>query len=509
MNRDKFFFIVIVLLATIACKKDNGGHVPEVDELLVKAVPATLVVDENTVVRKASSRLFGFSHNWYQNQRVIMDENDALTIPDDYLNLVKGFRLPMPLNRMAGTESHTFRWKLAIGPLEERSAQKVLSWGETRKQTYGPVEWVKSVREIDPNAEFTWSFNMITDGVQDHVDLVEFLTGDSGNDINGGVNWAAKRVEYGIPGPVNITVWELGNEVDFGELKEKFPIDVYIAECKKIIGEIRKISPDAKFAACGTTALWDNTTNNWNIWNSKVLTELGNEIDYITFHAYYLKQGLHTIDKYMNNIRSDILSIIGSFRVKVYISEHGAWPSNFTDKAYETNDLNGMLGTAEFLNRLFYRPEVAMVAYHNFNAGPWFTINKTDNVRYFSGIADMMKLFNDALGIDIVQKTISGEGTDIKDESCRLTASAMTTEKGLNLILVNRDSNKERDVNFQFANHYKLTKKTVLTADDLLSYNTANKKAINTETTMVNETSDFRQYVVPGKSMVVLYLEKK
>jgi alpha-L-arabinofuranosidase len=341
---------------------------------------------------------------------------------------------------------------------------------------------------------------------QDYADLAEFLTGDGSVNINGGENWAQKRIELGIVEPVKVAIWELGNELDLKV--SKYTPQYYIDKSLPAITAIKGVCPDAKFAAIGATAPWSGTRD-WRGWNTAVLQGLGNQVDYLTFHPYYgrVQSAMNNMENYMNEMKQQILTSTGSDRIKLYVSEHGVYPSDVNDQTTwtQTYDLKGTLATGAFIGRLFKRTDVAFSTTHAFNGGPWRIISRdqTLNSRYTSGIAEMTSAFYKAVGERVVKSTLTG------DNIVNLEPTAMLTNNGLNLVIFNLDPDIKRDLNFNFSlSPYKLKKEVIVTADALDSFNSLTEKKINTTEKELSNSGVFSSYTIPEKSMVVLYLER-
>ena len=482
---------------------------------------AMVVVNESTKIDIASRNKLGFSHDMAESQSVLMANTTTTDLKSDYFTLMQD--LPLPLNR--GGVGQDYLWKKTLGTMAERTGFPN-QWYPATPMNFGIIEWLKSVQGVTPDATFVWGFNMKqADYAADAADLAEFLTGDGTTNPNGGTNWAQRRIDLGVVNPVKVK-YELGNELDNATGSN---IDAYIQQSREIIAAVRQVDPTAKFAAFAKTAPWSaagtndgSPTGGWRDWHNKILQQLGNDIDYIAFHPYYLGYSLAYVDKYIDSIRDDIAAwetstgnVDPTHKVKIYISEHGVWPlrdetDNFNTAGHRTHDLEGSLGSAEFIIRMSHRPEVELVSIHSFTSGPWYAINKNSAGKlYLSGIGEMMKVMNQSLGKDVVKSTVTGDYTDLKMNDTSFAVSAMTTETaGLNVVLVNRDPRMKRDVSFQFEQKYKLVKKTVLTGDSILSdNNTSNPINLTTET--VNDESQFNHIVIPDKSLVVLYLELK
>jgi alpha-L-arabinofuranosidase len=481
---------------------------------------AAASIDTSDIIKQASKRMLGYNHDWYQSQIAIMEDNPAsLNIKTEYTSLLQNFGLPMPLNRMAGSDSQVFQWQQAVGDLAQRTPQS--TWGEPAAvYRFGPAEWLHSVLEVDSNAEFVWNFNMMLDTPEEHADAVEYLTGAGGGvNPNGGIDWAQRRIDAGIIAPVNVAVWELGNELDFAKYNSKFGpdgVEAYIQACRETILEVRKLIPDAKIAVLAKTSPWSDYNDDvvWREWHQTILQELGDEIDDMTFHPYYLGYPISKMEQYLDAIRDDIVQITGSDRIKVFLSEHAVWPEELPGKTwkeswYQTHALKGVLGTAQFLNRMFQREEIASATYHSFSSGPWGMVYKSPDTGqlYLTGIADLMKLLNESLGSEVVRVTLTGEHTEVGNPYASLTVNAMKTATGINLVIVNREPELKRQIQFSGLNGYVPVKETILTADSLDSHNTGTSQEIQVNTSELTGNVPFATYLMPAKSIVVLTLD--
>lgn len=299
--------------------------------------------------------------------------NDDLSLKYDVINQFQGY--PIPNSRMMGTASRYYRWKNSIGPYSERD---FIGYYSFEKEKVGIVEWIKIVREIDPDATFTFTLNLETDTASNAADLAEFLTGDGSINYNGGIDWAAKRIELGLENPIPI-IWELGNETDqssFNLIYNFSPKD-YVRVAKKYIYAIRKVDPDAVFAAHSATNTLsfddpqDQITNRGG-WNRYVLTELQDYIDYFIFHCYgSIAQNVLKLETNLDFAIDDMKSTVSpenSERIKLYFTEFSVIVSGeITDEKYkEGHQLKGALVVSEMINRLLHVPEVERANYHVF-----------------------------------------------------------------------------------------------------------------------------------------------
>lgn len=530
----KYRFVRIVLLgAAVFCRGQITVLAFGLQITTSQSLPVVISVDETRPIKVVDSRLLGLNHEWAGQTSVCAVSNAAGYNPQ-VIAAMQG--LPMPLNRMSGTVAMRIDWKGAVGPYANRTTQQLTSW-YNQKIGCGPVEWIQMIKAIDPTAGVTWTVNLFKPA-QDTADLVEFLTGDGLSNPNGGTDWAQVRIGCGITNPVIVDVWELGNELDGKGVLNPLddpedPASVrfrngfqnitnYTDLCRPHIEAIRSVQPSAKIAAhAATHSSWSDYAaffgGPWTIWHQNVLREIGDDIDYIAFHTYYNSLPSSRMEIETGMIANDILSITGSDRIKIYLSEHGWWPktndcppgttTEWKDSWYTTHALMGCLGTADWVTRMMNSPAVEMAACHAFSGGPWGLVYKsTAGGLYTTGMAELYGILADAFrdGISIVPVNVSGQNTDRSSSQCMFTAAALTTAAGVNLILVNRDTNTVRSVDLSSHRQYALAEKTVFTAPSMFSYNTATNRPITVTRTLLPSGESLSAIAVPAKSVVVL-----
>ncbi|MBL4702340.1 MAG: hypothetical protein JKX85_13885, partial [Phycisphaeraceae bacterium] len=119
-------FSTMLLGATIDSPQKplaKSGAGTEYDGIILKTKPlekaddpkVSLTVHEDQIIQPVPQSLFGFNHNWLWSNRWVMEDSDAQNpvISPDFLKTLAG--LPMPLNRMSGSMSQTYHWKMAMG----------------------------------------------------------------------------------------------------------------------------------------------------------------------------------------------------------------------------------------------------------------------------------------------------------------------------------------------------------------------------------------------------------
>ncbi|HEY9249693.1 MAG TPA: hypothetical protein VIO38_11195, partial [Rariglobus sp.] len=473
-----------------------------------RALPATLVVDEDRSLGAIDPRLLGIAYSWSTVNTYLYEHN--LRAP--FIEAFKGLRLP--LNRIGGAEGQAFKWKQAVGPRDQRPSQKIEPWfNEPVVQQCGPLEWVKTLTAIDPRAGFVIALNLLTDTPEDHADLVELLTSPVGENPNGGVAWAEVRAQAGLVEPVKVALWELGNENDWAGQKKSIPPEDYVARCQASIQAIRTVDPRARFAAHAAGAPHNTThprpfAGTWHVWHRLVLRELGPDIDYLVFHPYYNHGGVAEQESFITEIRADILALTGSDRIKLFFSEHAVWPSELRnrEKWPTTHNLHACLLTGQFLLDQLRYPG-SMAAVWSMNAGPWgmFYPDGRKGV-YTTGIADLLRTLNHGLGDRLLESRLEGERTRPEGHGTTLASAVMRDAAGVNIVLINLEPAAPRKLSVRLKNPWRLVEQMILTGDSPESHNTQDAAGLRTETRRPDDATSFTAFTVPPCSVVVLKL---
>ena len=528
INMRKIYFVVIVAVLMIFSMS-----------LCVSAEiqNATLTVSENNIIKKSSKNMLGINDEWKTSQ-LYFDSSQSTELSEDYWNLIKTRNIPINQSRMSGAGSANFRWKETLGTLNERINPSPL----------GLVEWIKCNKEINPNMDLTFTLNITLDTIEDHADLVRFLTlnPDDTNAVDeSGFNWAQYRVELGIKEPVNIKTFELGNEVYYhyvpscssGEGADDNEVlsgvKSYVEDCINIVNAMKEINPNISFSA-SDFSYSNATSQNAHIWNEYLINNLSSYVDYIVHHRYYYDYNFYWIQMQLKERLFEYIDKIDkSIRPNVYMSEYGYWQTGRNSELLRKGtSLHGVLTDAKFLNGIINCPYVTMANIHTtyeeissenywFSGWDLFRIYD-DGTIYATGPTEMLKIFNEAMGDgNVVKSTLSGNDYCVGYDSFplrentpvgTLTVSAhKKTDGGLNLLFVNSDSNVTQRVKYSYPwltrNKYKLSEKLVLTSANLGDNNIQGSSDIlYTKRYLVNDDAVFNSCDIEPNSIVLLKL---
>jgi hypothetical protein len=532
---------IIFVLATVCLIVFATSSVSFATDAVVNT---NLKIEEDIIIKPSTKSMLGINDEWKSAPLYLGDQVSTKT-SKRYLDMINSNCIPINQIRMSGYGSNNFYWKDSLGPMGERKNDNNL----------GLVEWIKSNMAVNPNVDFTFTINICNDTIENHADLVRFLTlmPEDENAIGSdGVNWAQRRIDLGIPEPVRIKAFELGNEVYHRycdleinptptEERVIEGVNNYIVDCKNAINAMVEVNPNIAFAVADFSYSKANAITA-SAWNSRLVESLGEECDYIVHHEYFFDYNFYWFEQQLKNRLFKYIDLIEeSKRPAVYVSEYGYWmesaglPDSMNWLPNGTS-LFGTLTDAKFLNNLMNMKYVEMANIHTTfenisTAEQWgpgwdlFRIFDDGNI-YATGPTEMLKIFNEAVGSgregeNVVKTTLStksddniyysgysnfpmGENTPVG----LLTVSAHTTsDGGLNLILVNSNDTITHDITAEFKKGYKLKEEIILTSDYLTDNNIIGSPDIlYAKRNLINSDIVFSRYTMPSKSIVVLKL---
>ena len=171
-----------------------------------------------------------------------------------------------------------YNWQDGIGPKDQRPSRINLAWGGRDNNHVGTDEWIALNKSMGSENVICVNLGLAT--IQDAVYWVEYCN------YKKGTYYSDLRAKYGHPKPYDIKIWDLGNEVDGSpwELGHK-NADDYVKIAREAAKAMRAVDHSIKLVASGSS--YYEETGKWVDWNRKVLTGLGDMIDYISIHRYW------------------------------------------------------------------------------------------------------------------------------------------------------------------------------------------------------------------------------
>ena len=284
--------------------------------------------------------------NLYDPSSSLADENG---FRKDYIDALKELKVTN-MRWPGGNFLMGYDWKDGIGPKEQRPTRINLAWGGVDNNHVGTDEWVQLNKSI--GSENVVAVNLGLGSILDATYWVEYCN------YKGGTYYSNLRAKGGHQQPYNIKIWDLGNEVDGlpWELGHKSAED-YIEIAREAAKAMKAVDNTIKLVACGSS--W-YSSNEWDNWNRKILTGLGDRVDYISIHSYwenspdyysYMGASARIFEDRINITASEIkaVSTVKGFKnpIGISVDEYGAFGRSFLNVLPVAQSLNSFIRHAD------------------------------------------------------------------------------------------------------------------------------------------------------------------
>ena len=212
--------------------------------------------------------------NLYDPASSLADENG---FRKDYIEAARELRITN-MRWPGGNFVMGYNWQDGIGPKSQRPPRINLAWGGIDNNHVGTDEWVALNKAIGSENIVCVNLGLAT--INDACSWVEYCNYPKGT------YYSDLRAKNGHEQPYNVEIWGLGNEVDGSpwELGHK-TAEEYVRIAREAAKAMRAVDNKVKFVASGSS--YYESTGQWVEWNRKVLTGLGDMIDYISIHRYW------------------------------------------------------------------------------------------------------------------------------------------------------------------------------------------------------------------------------
>ncbi|WP_017446747.1 hypothetical protein [Gayadomonas joobiniege] len=174
------------------------------------ALQAQIIVDADAVFAQQNPLFYGGNNIYPKGGQGLLNiksgEFDQQTLKMSAELGLRTYRFP------GGSEGNLYKWKRAIGPVDQRIDNVSGNNQGPQSNELGPDEFGRLLE----TTTFDQGVIMVAYGYEkpdDAADWVEYMNAEVGENPNGGIDWAAVRAKNGHPEPYNIKYWEIGNEV--------------------------------------------------------------------------------------------------------------------------------------------------------------------------------------------------------------------------------------------------------------------------------------------------------
>lgn len=247
-----------------------------------------MVLEKDYKISKIDDRLYGsfIEHlgravytGIYQPGHPSADENG---FRKDVLDFVKELNVPI-VRYPGGNFVSNFRWEDSVGP--ERKSRLDLAWRTLEPNTFGIGEFSKWAKKA--NTDIMMAVNLGTRGTADALNLLEYCNLDTDS------YYADLRRSHGDKDPYDIKLWCMGNEMDgpwqMGHKKAE-EYGHIAAETSKAMKQMDK---RIETVVCGSSSVSMPTFGKWE---SGVLDEAYDYVDYVSLHQYWDNKANDTAD---------------------------------------------------------------------------------------------------------------------------------------------------------------------------------------------------------------------
>jgi alpha-L-arabinofuranosidase len=256
--------------------------------------------------------------NLYDPSSKLADENG---FRKDYVDAMKELKVTN-MRWPGGNYVSGYNWQDGIGPKEKRPVRVNLAWGGFDNNHVGTDEWIALNKAI--GSENIVCVNLGLGNITEACNWLEYCNYKKGT-------WFSDlRAKNGHPDPYNLKIWDLGNEVDGApwELGHKTAED-YVKVGREAAKAMKSVDNTIKFVASGSS--YYEPTGQWIEWNRKVLSGLGDLIDYISIHRYwenspdyynYMGQSAYDFEEKINITAAEIevARVMNNFKNPILIS---------------------------------------------------------------------------------------------------------------------------------------------------------------------------------------------
>lgn len=245
---------------------------------------AKLTLDKYAPISKVDPRIYGSFiehlgravYDGIYNPKAASADEDGFN--KEVIELVKKLNVPI-IRYPGGNFVSGFNWEDSVGPKDQRPRRLDLAWRSIETNQFGLHEFEKWADKV--NSKTMMAVNMGTRGLDAARHLVEYCN------FPKGTAYSDMRRKNGAEEPFNIKTWCVGNEMDGPwQIGHKTATE-YGRAVNETSKAMKLVDDSIETIACGSSAL-DMPT--FGSWESTVLDEAYDNIDYLSLHRYYGNQ---------------------------------------------------------------------------------------------------------------------------------------------------------------------------------------------------------------------------
>lgn len=293
------YLVLLMALGGCDAAQENNYHSmgPAVNDFVSypvtwSATPLNCVIDTNTVLGSINPHVFGTNLEWFNDAGGIVGQDESLRRNIETLareQHVTVMRYP------GGTLADFYHWKDGIGPVEARHDTKHPTDPGISNNRFGTPEFYRFLQTT--HAEGLITVNAGTASAKEAADWVAYANQPEN----------LLRAKDGVKAPMNIKLWEIGNELYLpgnpGEQIITVTPEVYAQRYLEFSHAMKAVDPSIKTIAIGVALAHTGPATQYPEWSKVLLEKAGSEIDMIAVHnAYfpvlYKERQPHVLDVY-------------------------------------------------------------------------------------------------------------------------------------------------------------------------------------------------------------------
>lgn len=256
------------------------------------STPLTLTIDTNTVLGTIHPHVFGTNLEWFNDAGGIASQDETLKNNIEQLTREQHTTV---MRYPGGTLADFYHWRDGIGPIETRHDTKHPTDPGTSNNRFGTPEFYRFLQATHTEGLIT--VNAGTGTAKEAADWVAYANQENN----------ALRAKDGFKAPMDIKLWEVGNELYLpgnpGEQIITVTPEVYAQRYLDFSRAMKAVDPSIKTIAIGVALAHTGPATQYPDWSKVLLENAGSEIDMIAVHnAYfpvlYKERQPHVLDVY-------------------------------------------------------------------------------------------------------------------------------------------------------------------------------------------------------------------
>jgi len=254
---------------------DKVNHAQSYPAILAKT-PLKCTVDLRTTLGTINPRIFGTNLEWFNDAGGLTSKEPMLKEKITQLAKSQGVTV---MRYPGGTLADFYDWRDGIGPVEFRPNRKHPTDEGVSNNDFGSPEFFRFLQET--HSEGLITVNVGTGTAKSAADWVAYANQPK----------HLAREKDGFEAPVNIKLWEIGNELYLpgnpGEKIITLTPEVYAQRYLEFSRAIKKVDPTVTTIAIGVAKSHIGPDTQYPQWTKVLLQKAGKEIDMIAVHNAY------------------------------------------------------------------------------------------------------------------------------------------------------------------------------------------------------------------------------